>query len=162
MIHLALWLVSLCIVVFFGLAILAGIVHVLGAAAEGTSKAFRSDKQKAPVAPTVPIGKISSEVPGWVIAAGWAVFIAVMCGAAGLADEANRTGKFPGWVCIGLGLIIGSFLGVAAGVILMREVMSSRRNEARRRATREAELQREALRARREAREAALRVSAPS
>ena len=40
MIHLALWLVSLCVVALFGLAILALIVRVLGAAAEGVQNHF--------------------------------------------------------------------------------------------------------------------------
>ena len=71
MIHLALWIVSLSIVILFGLAILAGIVNVIGSMAEGISRAFRSDKPNAPVAPTRPIGKIRSEIPWWVIAPGW-------------------------------------------------------------------------------------------
>ena len=91
---------------------------------------------------------------------GWGIFGVVMVGAAGLADEASRTrsAQMPGWMYIGLGLIIGSILGGGAAIILMRKVMISRRNEASRRATRAAELEREALRTRRQAREAALRA----
>jgi hypothetical protein len=93
MIHLALWLVSLCVIVFFGFAILAGIVHVIGSMMEGVSKAIRSDKPKAPAKSlvTVPIGKINDDVPKWVVAAGWITFIAVAVGAAMFADDADRT-----------------------------------------------------------------------
>ena len=161
MIHLALWLVSLCVVVFFGLAILAGIVHVIGSMMEGISKAMRSDKPKAsaksPV--TFPIGKISDDVPKWVVAAGWITFIAMVVGAATFADGADqayraRLGQMQGWMYIALGVIGGAFLGPVVSMLLMR----ARRNEARRRAAREVARQKEELCARSEAREAALRA----
>ena len=160
MIHLALWLVSLCVVVFFGFVILAGIMHLIGSIGVGVGKAFRSDRPSPPVVRTIVTGEINAQAPGWVSVASWITFLAVVVGASMLADEAARTrsAAMAGWMYIALGVIVGLLLAVVVFVVLMREVMSSRRKEAAMRTARETEIENETRKARHEAREASLRA----
>lgn len=96
--------------------------------------------------------------PTWLVAIVWISFLAGPLGGAMLADEADRNPKspMPGWMYIALGVMVGAVLAECTYGLLMKEVIASRKNNARREQEHEADVRREHQHTRTKARAAAL------
>jgi len=159
LIHLALWLLSFCIVVAAGIILLALIVGLFGRMWEAVVHAFRSEPPKQ--AATAP-GEVSQETPRWVFAASAVAFFAVCIPAAMIADEMGRRPSPPlaPWFCVVLGVIGGVIVYALVSAHLMSEVVHRRKVKAglerSREIERQAARQEETLRARQDARVTAI------
>jgi hypothetical protein len=96
--------------------------------------------------------------PPWVLAISYVIPIAGFGGGAVLADLSNRNpaSPVPGWIYVASGVVLGVIAGIYVFVWLMEQVTQSRNEAARQRGQREADIQREHVRVRQDARAAAL------